>query len=319
MTDNFTGVFLDLESADRGDLDLTRLKDCFSVFTPYPHTAASEVAQRIGHADVVISNKTFIGRPHLAEAKRLKIICIAATGTNNVDLQAAQEAGVVVCNVRDYATASVVQHVFALILSLTTHLQEYHAAVNNGSWSKSRHFCSLEYPIRELAGKTLGIIGYGVLGRAVAEVGKAFGMEIQVAQGTSQDHDRVSLDKLLASSDAISLHCPLTPQTRNMIAAPQLAAMRRDALLINTARGGLVDEQALADALRTGTIGGAGFDVLSEEPPPKDHILLSNDIPNLILTPHTAWASKESRQRMVDELVLNINAWQADSIRNQVV
>jgi glycerate dehydrogenase len=288
--------------------------------TRFESTQPEQVPERIEAAQVVISNKVLLDAETLGSAQALKLICVAATGTNNVDLPAAAALGIPVCNVRDYATPAVAQHVFALILALTTRLLDYRQAVAAGAWGQARQFCLLDFPIRELTGKTFGVIGYGVLGKAVAHLAEAFGMEVLIAQrpGGPATAGRVPVAELLPQVDILSLHCPLTEQTRGLIGAAELAAMRRDALLINTARGGLVDEAALADALRRGTIGGAGFDVLTVEPPRGGNPLLADDIPNLIVTPHTAWASREARQRMVAELAANITSFAAGTPRNQV-
>jgi glycerate dehydrogenase len=225
-----------------------------------------------------------------------------------------------VCNVDGYATPSVVQHVFTLLLALTTRFNEYTSAVKQGDWSRSSFFCLLDYPIRELDGKTIGIVGYGHLGRAVASIAEAFGMTVLLAKRNIEDTrpGRVALHDLLPQVDVLSLHCPLTEETRGMIAADELALMKKDAVLINTARGGLVDEYALLDALKAHQIGGAGLDVLEKEPPPPGYPILKADLPNLIITPHTAWASRESRQRLLDEIALNIEAFKAGELRNAV-
>ncbi|MEA3292623.1 MAG: NAD(P)-dependent oxidoreductase, partial [Pseudomonadota bacterium] len=230
------------------------------------------------------------------------------------------EFGITVCNVRDYATPAVVQHTFALMLALTTRLFEYSADVREGAWQRSRTFCLLDYPIRELHGKTLGFVGYGVLGRGVAAVAEAFGMQVRLAQrpGGPSRAGRIPLAELLPAVDVLSLHCPLTPHTEGLIGAEELRRMKSDALLINTARGAIVNSPALADALREGEIGGAGIDVLDREPPPGDHPLLAPDIPNLIVSPHTAWASREARQRLADQMSENLVAWQRGAPRNVV-
>ena len=317
-------TLLDLATIDCGDLDLRRLRASCRDWTIHPFTQPAEVPGRILGAEVVVTNKVVLDRSALtgavAGAPGLRLVCVTATGTNNVDLAAAAELGIAVANVTAYATASVVQHVFALILAQATRLQDYTAAVRAGAWSSSTQFCLLDFPIFELAGKTLGIIGYGELGRAVARVAQAFGMEVLIAQrpGGPPQAGRLPLRDLLPRVDVLSLHCPLADNTRNLIGAAELALMRPTALLINTARGGLVDGEALAAALRSGTIAGAGLDVLSLEPPPPDHPLLAPDIPNLILTPHTAWASREARQRVLDEVALNITAFDAGERRNRV-
>ena len=268
----------------------------------------------------MISNKVRLDAAAFAAAPQLRLVCVAATGTNNVDLDAAQRHGVTVCNVRGYATPAVVQHVYALILALTTRLPDYQRDVANGRWQASPYFCLLDHPIRELAGRTLGIVGYGELGSAVARVAAAFGMSVLIAQraGSAAQAGRLALTELLPLVDILSLHCPLTPQTRGLIGAQELALMKPDALLINTARGGLVDEAALAAALRGGKLGGAGIDVLSEEPPRDNNPLLATDIPNLIVTPHIAWASREARQRVIDAIAANIRAFLAGTPVNVV-
>jgi glycerate dehydrogenase len=314
------GVFLDLESVDRGDLDRSHLEPLCLRWDWHPASTREETAERIRGAELVISNKVVLDRPLLEQAGRLRLICVAATGTNNVDLAAARELGIAVANVTGYATPAVVQHVFALILALTTRLPQYQAALATGAWQRSRQFCLLDYPIRELAGRRLGIIGYGELGRAVGAVAQAFGLELLLAQRPGGDPapGRLSLESLLPKVDILSLHCPLTSATRNLIGPRELSLMRSDALLINTARGGIVDETALAEALLAGRLGGAGIDVLEREPPVAGSPLLAPDIPNLILTPHIAWASRESRQRLLDQLVANIRAFTAGERRNRV-
>jgi glycerate dehydrogenase len=313
-------VFLDLETVDRGDLDLSPLRAALPHWTLHSHTGPDQVARRIADAPVAVTNKVVLGRAELQAAPGLELVCVAATGTNNVDLDAAAELGVAVANVRGYATPAVVQHVFALILALTTRLPQYREAVAGGAWQRARQFCMLDFPIRELQGRTLGIVGYGELGRAVGRVAKAFGMKVLVARrpGGPPTGGRVPLDDLLRRVDVLSLHCPLADSTRGLIGARELGLMRPDALLVNTARGGIVDEPALAEALRAGTIGGAGVDVLRVEPPSGGNPLLEPDIPNLIVTPHTAWASRDARQRLIGEVAANIEAWRAGRERNRV-
>jgi glycerate dehydrogenase len=313
-------VFLDADSLDPGDIDWTPILEVTTGLERFAATAPEEVAERIEGAEVVISNKVPLGAAPLNGAAALRLVCVAATGTNNVDLKAAAARGIPVCNVRDYATPAVAQHVFTLILALTTRLMDYHTAVRDGAWGRARQFCLLDFPIRELAGKRLGIVGYGVLGQAVARLGEAFGMEVLLAErpGGPAQPGRLPLREFLREADVISLHCPLTPATQGLIGAEELTAMRDDALLINTARGGLVDEAALVEALRAGEIGGAGFDVLTREPPPSGNPLLADDVPNLIVTPHTAWASRQSRQRLIDEIAGNILAFRRGEARNIV-
>ncbi len=315
------GVFLDLDTVDCGDLDLSSLKQLLPQRQFYAATRANETAEHIHNATIVISNKVILDRECLSQAKQLRLICVAATGTNNVDLEAARDLGISVTNVAGYATPSVVQHVFSLMLALTTRLTDYRQAVANGAWQQSSQFCLLNFPIQELAGKQLGIIGHGELGRAVADVAKAFGMQVLVAQrpGGRPQPNRIPLEKLLPQVDLLSLHCPLAENTKNLIGQKELGLMKKEALLINTARGGIVDEAALATALRSGEIGGAGVDVLIQEPPAKGNPLLKSDIPNLIITPHIAWASRESRQRLVDELAANIESYLQGNTRNRIV
>lgn len=304
------GVFLDRASLDRDDLDLSGLETCVDDWQNYAVTHDGDISARLKDIDIVVTNKVVLDKSIITMANRLKLICIAATGTNNVDLDAAREAGISVCNVERYATPSVVQHTFALILSLTRRLNEHQQAVTQGDWQRSDQFCLLDYPLRELNGLTLGIIGYGELGRAVAEAAKCFGLNILVAQrpgSNSAETGRVELDTLLRKADIVSLHCPLAENTRNLIGARELGLMKPDALLINTARGGIVDEAALAQAITNGRIGGAGIDVLAEEPPRHGNPLLEVQSPRLLLTPHVAWASREARQRLIDEVVKNIH------------
>ncbi len=315
------GVFLDMATIQRGDLDFARLLSVLPAWKFHNTTTVAQMARRIGQAEVVVCNKAYLGPVTLAAANKLKLICITATGTNNIDLNAAKERGIAVCNVAGYAAASVTQHVFSLILSLVTQLEKYHAAVKNGAWQRATTFSLLDYQIWELAGKCIGIIGYGSLGQAVARVAKAFGMNVLIAARTGQDAraGRVPLHDLLPRADVVSVHCPLTEQTTGLIGAYELGLMQRHALLINTARGGIVDEAALAEALRTHRIGGAGVDVLTVEPPVNGNALLTADLPNLIVTPHIAWASREARQRLIDEVAKNIVMFFRGETLNRVV
>jgi glycerate dehydrogenase len=222
--------------------------------------------------------------------------------------------------VANYSTPAVVQHVFAMTLGLTTRLRQYQDAVLEGDWQRSSQFCLLDFPVREIQGKVLGIVGYGNLGKAVAGVAEAFGMEVRLAQrpGAPASPGRIELDRLLPQVDILSLHCPLTPETKHLIGKRELNLMKTDALLINTARGGIVDETALAEALRQNKLGGAGIDVLEIEPPRDGNVLFDPDIPNLIITPHTAWASRESRQRLTNEVAENILAFIRGEKRNRL-
>ncbi len=313
-------VFLDYASIHPEDLDTSALNDLADNWRFFDNAAPDEVMAGVGGAELIVSNKVVLDRPVLQAATRLKLVCIAATGVNNIDRVAAKEQGITVCNVPAYATPSVVQHVFSLLLALTTQHTRYQQAVVEGRWSQSPFFCLFDYPVRELQGLNMGIVGYGELGRAVAAVAEAFGMNILLARRNADDRrpGRVPLDELLTRADVVSLHCPLTEDTRNLIGTKELALMKADAILVNTARGGLVDEQALLAALKSGQIGGAALDVLAQEPPPADYFLLQQQLPNLIITPHVAWASRQARQRLVDEIAENIRAFLRGEPRNVV-
>ena len=287
------GVILDCDSLGPDDLDFSALSDLPVSWTVYCNCPASDVVERIGDAEIVMTNKTVVDAATLSQAPNLKLITLPATGTNVVDLVAASEQVVVVCNAVNYGTASVVQHVWALILAFTTNLQSYSRGVMDGSWGESEMFCLLQYPVRELEGKTLGIVGAGDLGRGVAKIAQAFGMQVIFAALPERNHlddlPRLALHELLPRVDILSLHCPLTPQTKGLISSAELALMKTSALLINTARGPLIDEPALKQALVKGEIAGAGLDVLSAEPPVGGNLLIDNAVPNLIITPHSAW------------------------------
>ena len=315
------GVFLDLRSVDRDDLDLHGMKASLDDWQMHENVSADETLAAINGAEVVVSNKVLLSAEVITASSSLKLICVAATGVNNVDLEAAKMNGVAVCNARDYATPSVVQHVFAMILSLSQRLPEYQRAVKIGDWSKSSFFCLLDYPISELTGKTLGVIGYGVLGKAVANMARAFGMEVLVAErkGEPVREGRVAFEQLIEQADVISLHCALMPETQNLIGYSELKAMKTSSILINAARGGIVDECALLDALNQNEIAAAGLDTLSQEPPVVDNPIIGCGLPNLIVTPHIAWASRESRQRLLGEIEKNIAAYQKGEERNRVV
>ncbi len=315
-------VFLDYASIDSGDLDKSTLAATHENWVWHDVTDPKDIAQRIQDAEIVVSNKVPLTRELLSQASNLKLICIAATGTDKIDLLGARELDIQVCNVVAYATPAVVQHVFSVLLALTTRLIPYYQEVRSGAWQAQGNFCLLNHPIAELAGKTLGIVGYGELGQGVEQVAKCFGMEVLIAQRPGSDSGqagRLPLDELLPQVDVLSLHVPLAQNTRNLIAAPELAMMKPGSFLINTARGGIVDEAALAESLRQGHLAGAALDVLEKEPPDADNPLLAKDIPNLILTPHTAWASREARQRLLDEIASNILAYQSGHSRNRVV
>jgi glycerate dehydrogenase len=294
MTHNI--VFL-----DRGSLIANVRRPSFShSWTEYAATGAGDAAARLQGATIAITNKVPLRADTLAQLPDLKMIAVAATGTDILDLAACKERGIIVSNIRNYAYATLPEHTFALILALRRNLLAYRADVEAGKWQKSDKFCRL------------GLLGYGALGQAVAKLGRAFGMEIIVHKRTPVDEEgvkNVSWDELLETSDVLSLHAPLNDKTRNIIGAAELARMKHSALLINTARGGLVDEAALAIALTTGVIAGAGFDVLTKEPPPEDNVLLNLQLPNFLLTPHVAWASTQAMQILADQLVDNMEAF----------
>lgn len=313
-------VFLDYQSLDKQDLDFSGLEAQFDDLTLYPVTTAAEVAQRIQEADVIISNKVHINAEHMQLNPQLKLILISATGTNNVDLVHAQQQGIVVCNCQAYGTAAVAQHTLMLMLNLATSFRQYDRAVQQGDWQKADQFCLLDFPIIELAGKTLGIVGYGELGQAVAHLAKAFGMKIMIGAlpNRPMGAERVVFSEMLAQVDFLSLHCPLTDETRDLLNHESLAQMKASAFVINCARGGVVNESALAEALKSGTIAGAATDVLTVEPPKQGNVLLDPSIPNLIITPHSAWGSVDARQRIVQQLVENVEAFKAGHPRRQV-
>ena len=314
-------VFLDYDTVSTGDLDTAGLKQLMPELQLCGSTDESQISARLADAEIVLLNKVRLTREHLYGARHLKLIALAATGTDNVDLAAARERGIGVCNVRGYCSQSVSQLVWSMILSLTQHVHEYSGLAKDGSWVRSETFTVLSLPIRELSGRTLGIVGWGELGRAVAKPAEAFGMRVVIANraGNPSEPGRLDLDQLLAESDVVSLHCPLTPLTKHMIGARELSLMKPDALLINTARGGLIDGQALADALKAGRLGGAGIDVLPQEPPVDGDPLLDPAIPNLLLTPHIAWAAREARQRCLDDIAASVQDYLKGGRRSRVV
>lgn len=303
MTNTARAVFLDHPSLDLGDLDLGPLRNCFSDLQLFARTTPDQVIERLKGATVAITNKIVIDAQAMAASPELKLILISATGTNNVDLAAARSHGITVCNCQGYGTPSVAQHTIMLLLNLATRLADYQKAVGEGRWQQASQFCLLDYPIVELEGKTLGLLGHGELGSAVGRLAEAFGMRVLLGQipGRPARPDRLPLEQLLPQVDALTLHCPLNEHTRNFIGARELALLKPGTFVVNTARGGLIDEQALAEALRSGRPGGAATDVLSVEPPTQGNPLLAGDIPRLIVTPHNAWGSREARQRIVGQ------------------
>ncbi len=308
-----------LDAMTVGDIDLKPLEG-FGPFKAYDTTSREQTLEHLSEVTIAITNKVVIDAEIIAKTPALKLICVAATGTNCVDLDAAARAGIVVCNVAGYSTASVTQHTMGLLINLATGMHRYASELD--AWSRSPVFTRLDHPMVDLAGRTLGIIGLGTIGRSVARAARGLGMEvIAIARdGASQQQGtaRVPAQEFYAQSDVVTLHCPLTAETEKIINQKTLSMMKPSAFLINTGRGQLVDEEALAEALKSGVIAGAGLDVLSEEPPAPSHCLLASDIPHLLITPHTAWASRESRQKLMDEVVENISAYLAGTPRNRV-
>ena len=315
------GVFLDYDTVSfQGDVKLRALEKVLSILRVFGVTAPDKLSENVADAEVVILNKVRLPAEAIKRFPSVRLICAAATGVNNIDLAAAWEKGIGVCNVPAYSTMSMAQHVFALLLALNQHLKEYEALLQQGAWKRSPQFTLLDYPIRELAGKRFGIVGYGNTGKAVGRVAEAFGMSVLVAARNKEDkrQGRVPLEELLPLVDVLSIHVPLLPETRDLIGPKELTLMKPEALLINCARGGVVDERALASVLKAGRLAGAAVDVLSEEPPVHGNPLLEPGIPNLIVTPHIAWASREARQRVIQEMALNSAAFQKGELRNRV-
>jgi glycerate dehydrogenase len=316
-------VFLDADTLGH-DVDFSPLEQAAEL-TTYARTDPGEVNQRISGAEAVVTNKVVLDEHNFAAAPDLKVVIVTATGINNINLEAAEQRGIRVVNAIRYARPVLVQHTFSLILALSNHLLDYVTDVRNGRWQQSTMFCRMDYPIMELAGKTLVVLGYGDLGQGVARLGAAFDMDVRIAARPGQDcgdvdgFPRQPLAELLPQADVLSVHCLLSDETRDLIDTRELAAMKSSAVLVNTSRGGIVNEQALAAALRSGQIAGAGVDVLTEEPPVNGNPLLADDIPNLLVTPHCAWASQEARQRMVSQSADNLRAFAAGTLQRWVV
>jgi glycerate dehydrogenase len=315
------GVFLDVETLDCGDLDRGLLQASLPQWQWYEFSERADIAGRIVDAGVVVTNKCELDRAALQQATHLNLIAVAATGTNNVDLAAAAELGITVCNIRDYASDAVAQHTITLMLNLLSSLPWYWQSVRNGDWSRSRQFCLTNRPIRQARGLNFGVIGYGVLGQATARLAAALRMNVLIAErkGDAVRPGRVAFAEVIQNADVVSIHCPLSAHTECLIDTAVLNAMKPDAILINTARGGIVVERDLADALRRGVIAGAAMDTLSVEPPQPNHVLLAPDIPNLIVTPHNAWASRTARQAAMDQAAKVITAFVAGTAINRVV
>lgn len=314
-------AFLDVDTIDLdGDMDFSGLPK-LGEYTSWPLTSPDELIERAVDKEVLVVNKVHLGRDEIAALPNLRHIAVIATGVNNVDLDAARERGIRVTNVGGYGRYTVPQHAFALILALAGRVLDYAGDVAHGEWQKSTSFTLLRYPTFELAGKTLGIIGFGAIGRGAAEIASGFRMRVRAHDLFPFEYPPYTnepLETVLRESDVVSIHAPLTEQTRNLIGREQLGMMKPGALLVNTGRGGIVDEAALLEALEAGAIGGAALDVLSQEPP-RENVLIGRTDLNLIITPHSAWSAKEARQRLIDGVVENIRAWQNGSERNVVV
>ncbi len=285
----------------------------------YGETFPDQVVERLRGATIVISNKLPLREAELLQLPQLKLIAIAATGSDNIDLDYCRGHGIAVSNARGYAVNSVPEHALMMILTLRRNLLAYRDDVQRGQWQKSKQFCLLTHELRDVHGSTLGIVGYGSIGKAMARLGESVGMRVLISEhkiATAIRHGRTPFDEVLRQSDVVSLHCPLTDETRDLLGRAEFEMMKRNALLINTARGGLVDDSALVEALREGRIAGAGFDALREEPPRQGSPLLDLNLPNFIVTPHVAWASNEAVQALADQVIENIEAFVAGKPRN---
>ena len=312
-------TILDGYTLNPGDLSWERLQS-IGTCAIYDRTSPAELSPRAADADILLTNKTELTASHMQNLPRLKYIGVLATGTNVVDLAAARARGIPVTNVPTYGTKSVAQMTFALLLELAHHAGHHAQTVREGRWTRSTDWCYWDFPLVELDGLTLGLVGFGRIGRAVSELGAAFGMKVLAfdpAAGAAPDFVRlVQLDTLFRESDIVSLHCPLTPQTANLVDARRLALMKPSALLLNTSRGPLVDEPALTDALNSGRIAGAAMDVLSNEPPTADNPLLAAK--NCLITPHLAWATRAARSRLMQIAVANVRAFLQGKPQNVV-
>lgn len=305
------GVLLDQITLGQ-DIDLAPLSDLFDRWQSFETTNSNQIVERCADAQFIITNKVVLTASVLEALPQLKVIGVAATGTNNIDLACAKKLGINVVNVKGYGDQAVAQHTFTLLLQLIGRARPYQAYIDNNDWPNSAFFSCLDFTTYELQDKTLGIIGYGGLGQAVAKIARAFGMSVIVAERPNNDvirAGRVPFETLLKNSDVVSLHCPLTVDNQHIIDENTLALMKPSALLLNTARGPLIDESALLNALKNKSIAGAALDVLSQEPPPSDHPLLNFQSDNLIITPHIAWAAQEARQRLIRMLANNLSKY----------
>lgn len=308
-------VFLERETIQAG----FRRPNFDHEWVEYADTLAPEVVERVQPASIIISNKLSLGEPQLAHAPDVKLIAIAATGSDCVDLDYCRRRGITVCNVRGYAVNSVPEHVLMLILALRRNLLLYRQDVQAGKWQQSKQFCLLSHPLHDIKSSTLGIIGYGSIGKSMAQLAESVGMKVLISERSNAKsirRGRTAFDEVLAQSDVVTLHCPLTDETRDMFGRREFEMMKRGALLINTARGALIQDQALIAALREGLIAGAASDVLREEPPRHGSPLLDLNLPNFIVTPHVAWASDEATQTLADQVIDNLEAFFAGRPQN---
>lgn len=308
-------VILDGYTENPGDLSWGPLQE-LGELTVYDRTPPEAVLERIGDAEVIYTNKTVLSRELIQAMPSVRFIGVLATGYNVVDVQAARERGIVVCNIPTYGTDAVAQYVFALLLELCHRVAHHAQAVQEGRWTACPDFCFWDYPLIELSGKTMGIVGYGRIGQRTAQIARAFGMQVLAYDAFVQAEECVPLDELLERSDVVSLHCPLFPETRHIIRGETIARMKDGAILINTSRGPLVDEAALREALRSGKLYGAAVDVVSTEPVQPDNPLLG--LENCLITPHIAWAPRESRQRLMDIAVENLRCFLRGAPQNVV-
>ncbi len=314
-------VILDGHTLNPGDLDWSPLKG-LGTYAVYPRTAASDIIERAADAQIILTNKVELDEQIIAGLPKLKYIGVLATGYNVVDLEAASARSIVVTNIPGYSTDSVSQMVFALLLEMSQQVGHHAELVRDGEWCRSEDFSFHRRPLFELAGKRFGIVGYGQIGRKVAEIARAFGLHVVVATANPEKYkadkgtEFTDVDSLFGECDIISLNCPLNSETKNLVNTARLMRVKQGALLINTGRGDLIDEEAVAEALQEGYLGGFAADVLSHEPPPEDNPLLS--APNTFITPHIAWATAEARQRLLDIAIANIKAFQDGAPQNQV-
>ncbi len=304
-----------LDSITLGDMDLSIIGN-EGEFVTYEMTDPHEVAERIKDAEVIVANKVYLGKEEMDAGKNLKLIALTATGYNNVDIKEANKRGIKVANVSDYSTESVAQYTIACMMSLMMNLNRYDKAVKAGEWEKSSTFTLLKYPVMEMNGKTLGIVGYGAIGKRVGEMAQALGMELIVAKrpgATYDDSGRLDFHEVLKKADVLCIHCPLSDETRNLISHEEIDMMKKTAIIVNPARGGIIDEKALADALEKEKIGGAALDVLEKEPPKGGSPLFSLD--NVLVTPHIAWSTLESRTRLLEGVKKNIKDFECGILK----